>query len=303
MRVVLADGRTVTANADQEPDLYWALRGGGGGHLGVVTSFTTTTFAAPTITRAYLAWPFSDARHVVPAWLATAPTADRRLWSTLKLLGGASHPDGPTLFVSATWTGSPSGLDGALRPFLSAATTPSTDSRHTDSYLDTMLSYAGCSTIPVDQCHTGPGGSLQREAFAATSHIITADRLDLDTLLAQVHGAQGSGLTEAGISIDALGGAVAELDGSATAFGHRDALTTVQYTATYTSGPATKATGYVRGFRAAMTPTWGSGAYVNYADASLTDYASDYFGGNAARLARVRAQYDPDHFFTQPQDF
>ena len=303
MRVVLADGRSVTASAEQEPDLYWALRGGGGGHLGVVTSFTTTTFAAPTITRAYLAWPFSAARTVVPAWLATAPTADRRLWSTLKLLGGASHPGGPTLFMSATWTGSSGALDAALRPFLSTVPTPSTDSRHTDSYLDTMLSYAGCSTIPVDQCHTGPGGSLQREAFAATSHIITADRLDLDTVLAQVHSAQGSGLAEAGISIDALGGAVDDLDDAETAFGHRGALTTVQYTARYTSGPATRATSYVRGFRAAMTPTWGSGAYVNYADASLSDYAADYFGGNASRLAQVRAHYDPDHFFTQPQDF
>ena len=303
MRVVLADGRIVTASADQEPDLYWALRGGGGGHLGVVTSFTMRTFAAPTITRAYLAWPFSAARRVVPHWLATAPTADRRLWSTLKLLGGATHAGGPVLFMSATWTGSPSALDNALRPFLSSVPTPSTDSRHTDSYLNTMLAYAGCATIPVGRCHTGPGGSLPREAFAATSHIITEPRVDLTTLIDQVQAAQGSGLREAGISIDALGGAVDDMGGSASAFGHRGALTTVQYTATYTSGPATRATGYVRGFRAAMAPTWGSGAYVNYADSSLSHYASDYFGGNASRLAQVRASYDPHHFFTQPQDF
>jgi len=303
MRVVLADGRIVTATRDQEPDLFWALRGGGGGHLGVVTSFAMRTFAAPTITRAYLAWPFSAARDVVPHWLATAPTANRRLWSTLKLLGGAAHASGPVLFMSATWTGSPSALDTALRPFLSAVPTPSTDSRHTDSYLSTMLAYAGCSAIPVGSCHTGPGGSLPREAFAATSHIVTADHVDIGTLLAQVRGAQGSGLQEAGISIDALGGAVDDIGASDTAFGHRGALTTVQYTATYTSGPATRATAYVRGFRAAMTPTWGSGAYVNYADSSLTDYATDYFGANAARLAQVRAAYDPHHFFTQPQDY
>jgi hypothetical protein len=303
MRVVLADGRIVTASADQEPDLYWALRGGGGGHLGVVTSFTMKTFAAPTITRAFLAWPFSAARRVVPHWLATAPTADRRLWSTLKLLGGATHPSGPVLLMSATWTGQASALDTALRPFLSAVPTPSTDSRHSDSYLNTMLAYAGCSTIPVGQCHTGPGGSLQREAFAATSHIITADRVDLGTLLGQVQSAQGSGLHEAGISIDALGGAVDDVGGSETAFGHRGALTTVQYTATYTSGPATRATSYVRGFRAAMAPTWGSGAYVNYADSSLSHYRADYFGGNASRLGQVRTTYDPHHFFTQPQDY
>ncbi len=303
MRVVLADGRIVTASAHQEPDLYWALRGGGGGHLGVVTSFTMKTFVAPTITRAYVAWPFSAARQVVPHFLATVPSADRRLWATLKLLGGATHASGPVLFMSATWTGPPSSMSNALRPFLSRVPTPITDSRHTASYLETMLTYAGCSTIPVGRCHTGPGGSLQRQAFAATSHIITEPHVDMATLLAQVRKAQGSGLQEAGISIDALGGAVNDISATGSAFGHRGALTTVQYTATYTSGPATRATGYVRGFRSAMTPSWGSGAYVNYADASLGSYRTDYFGPNAARLSQARATYDPHHFFTQPQDF
>jgi hypothetical protein len=52
-----------------------------------------------------------------------------------------------------------------------------------------------------------------------------------------------------------------------------------------------------------MTPSWGTGAYVNYADASLKNYQQAYFGSNAGRLAQARATYDPHGFFTQPQDF
>lgn len=303
MQVVLADGRVVTASASDEPDLFWALRGGGGGHLGVVTSFTFRTFAAPTITRAYVAWPFSAANDVVRHWLEYVPGADPRLWATLKLLGGRAHPSGPALFMSATWTGAASALDGALKPLLSQVPTPSTNSRSTASYLDTMLTYAGCSSIPVSRCHTGPGGSLDREPFAATSHIINGTEVDMGALLDQVESAQSSRLEEAGISIDALGGRVQDLGATDTAFGHRDARATVQYTATYDSGPATAATAYVRGFRSAMAPTWGTGAYVNYADASIADYQQAYFGPNAGRLGRVRATYDPHRFFTQPQDF
>jgi len=303
MQVVLADGRVVTASADEEPDLFWALRGGGGGHLGVVTSFTFRTFAAPTINRAFVSWPFSAAGQVVPQWLRSIPDADPRLWATLKLLGGQTHPSGPVLLMSATWTGPASGMDAALKPLLSKVPTPTTDSRSTASYLDTMLIYAGCSSIPVEQCHTGPDGSLNREAFAATSHIINEAEVDMGALLDRVEAAQSSGLKEAGISIDALGGRVADVGASDTAFGHRGALATVQYTATYTSGPATAATSYVRGFRSAMTSSWGTGAYVNYADSTLSDYRQAYFGSNAGRLARARAAYDPDGFFTQPQDY
>jgi hypothetical protein len=235
--------------------------------------------------------------------LRTVPRADPRLWATLKLLGGRTHPSGPALFMSATWTGPASGMDAALEPLLGGVPAPTTDSRSTASYLDTMLTYAGCSSIPVSSCHTGPGGALNREAFAATSHVITSPDVDMSALLDRVGAAQGSGLKEAGLSIDALGGAVDDVGAADTAFGHRGALATVQYTATYDSGPATAATSYVRGFRDAMKPSWGIGAYVNYADSSLRHYQQAYFGANAARLARVRATYDPSGFFTQPQDF
>ncbi|WP_395695521.1 FAD-binding oxidoreductase [Nocardioides sp.] len=305
MQVVTADGTIRTASADEEPDLYWALRGGGGGHLGVVTSFVLDTQEAPTLSTFYLAWSLDAAPDVVAAWQGWAPSADHRLWSTLKGLGGQSHPSGPTLLLSGTWTGPSSALDGQLAGLLDHVPAPSTRSTKVLGYRDAMMSYAGCASIPADKCHTGPGGDLQREAFGATSHVAydPLDSAGIGDLVDQVQAAQSSGLKEAGISIDALGGRVRDLAPGDTAFVHRTALATVQYTATFPPGSAKAADAYVRGFRAAMTPHWGSHAYVNYADPTITDYLPAYFGANADRLAQARSTYDPHGFFTQPQDF
>jgi hypothetical protein len=101
--------------------------------------------------------------------------------------------------------------------------------------------------------------------------------------------------------MDTLGGRVRDLAPDETAFVHREALATVQYTATFPPGRPRAADAYVRGFRAAMAPHWGTHAYVNYADASIHGYRSAYFGANATRLAAAKRTYDPDGFFTQPQ--
>ncbi|MFL6174981.1 MAG: FAD-binding oxidoreductase [Marmoricola sp.] len=302
MQVVTADGRTRTVDASHDPDLFWALRGGGGGHLGVVTSFRFRTTAAPQLQTFYLSWPISAATQVIEAWQSWGPAADVRLWSTLKVLGGATHPSGPTVVLAGTWTG-PGEPD--LSGLLTHCPRPSAHTTTPRSYAAAMNAYAGCLSIPVSRCHTGPGGDLQREAFGATSHVayrpLTAP--GISTLLDRVSDADSTGLKEAGLSMDLLGGRVRELSPGATAFVHRDALMTVQYTATFTGTRASVADGFVRGFRSAMTPYWDDHAYVNYADASLKDPAQAYFGANARRLAGVRRTYDPDRFFTQPQGY
>jgi FAD/FMN-containing dehydrogenase len=303
MQVVTADEKVRIVDQHHDPDLFWALRGGGGGHLGVVTSFTLKTVPAPTLQTAFLQWPASAATQVIPVWQAWAPTADGRLWSTLKVLGGTKHASGPVVLVSVTWTGPASQFSGQLDGLLAHVPPASVNSRATRTYRQAMFSYAGCSNIPVGQCTTGPGGALKREAFAATSHV-AYDPLDdsgIDAVIGTVHDA--TGLLEAGISIDSLGGKVAAKAPDATAFVHRAALATVQYTATFPPGTPTKADSYVRGFRAAMVPHWGNHAYVNYSDPTIKRYKQAYFGANAARLAQVRAAYDPHRFFTQPQDF
>ncbi len=305
MEVVTVDGQVRSIDKVNDPDLFWALRGGGGGHLGVVANLTFATAAAPSLHTFYARWPIQAAAQVIEAWQQWAPAADARLWSTLKVLGGAVHPTGPTVLLSGTWTGSGSGLPGQLAGLLAHVPAPAAQATSSKTYGQAMASYAGCAGIPADRCHTGPGGDLNREAFGATSHVAYAplSSAGVSTLLDQVQRATGSGLKEAGISMDALGGKVLDLGPSDTAFVHRQALMTVQYTATFTGARARAADGFVRGFRSAMTPYWGNHAYVNYSDPTLPDYRAAYFGANATRLAAVKKTYDPHNFFVQPQGY
>jgi FAD/FMN-containing dehydrogenase len=300
-QIVTADGRVRTVDAARDPELFWALRGGGGGHLGVVTSLTLSTFAAPSIKSFFYQWPVSAAASVIAAWQEWAPTADARLWSTLKVLGGAAHPSGAVVMLSGTWVGA-----GAppVAAFLAKVPRPGVSSARTRTYGQAMAGYAGCAAMPVGQCHTGAGGALQREAFAATSHVAYRGlkASEVAVLVEHVRSAS-SRLKEVGISIDALGGAVGRVAPGATAFVHRKAIATVQYTATYTGNRAAEAAAFVGGFRAAMTPAWGEHAYVNYADPTLKRSSVAYFGANAPRLAAVRRRYDPDGLFTQPQAY
>jgi hypothetical protein len=305
--IVTADGEVRTANATSNPDLYWACRGGGGGHLGVATSFTFSTVPAPQVTMYALSWPFASAASVIAAWQDWASTADPRIWSTLKLLNGPKYGSQPGLFMSGTWLGNPADLNAQLAPLFAAAGSPSSNLRGTHSYHDAMMSYAGCANLPVAQCTTAPGGKLVRESFGATSHIAykKLDASGIQQIIDRVIAAKAvPGVREAGISMDALGGAVSKLAPDATAFPHRSALASIQYTATFPDGtdPA-PLDAYVRGFRAGMLPHWGDGAYVNYSDATLSDPTASYFAGNAARLKTIRSKYDPSGFFTQPQDY
>jgi FAD/FMN-containing dehydrogenase len=98
-----------------------------------------------------------------------------------------------------------------------------------------------------------------------------------------------------------FGGAIAAVDPAATAFVHRQALFNLQYQA-YWDDPADEQANvaWVRDLRTAMLP-YTTGTYVNFVDADIADWATAYYGSNLARLARVKAEYDPDDVFGGPQ--
>ncbi|MFD1720374.1 FAD-binding oxidoreductase [Amnibacterium endophyticum] len=287
--VVTADGRAHDVSAEREPDLFWACRGGGGGTLGVVTSLTFRTRPAPDVVMFFLAFPWSAAARVVDAWQRWAPAADPRLWSTLKLLGGTRHPSGPAVTLSGTWTGPQRGADASVDGFVRATgTTPLTHTARATEYGDAMRRYAG-DGARVSQSATSSIGS-RRLAPAEIRALVGAIERIADT----------SGMTEGGVSLDALGGAVADLRPGDTAFPWRNALWTAQYTAAFADGadPAPYDAA-VRRLRSTMRPAWGDAAYANYCDAAITDPAA-YFGANTPRLRGIARAADPQGLFAQP---
>lgn len=304
VEIVTADGVVHQASASRDSDLFWACRGGGGGVVGIVTSLTFATQPAPSVTMFALTWPWTAAAEVIDAWQTWAPGADDELWSTLKLLGGTTHPSGPVLTVSGTWTGSAL-VATVLAPFLSAVKTkPLTNVATAHTYQDAMLRYAGCAGEPASKCTTGTGGVLTRvaESGASTMPTATLSAAGITALVRSVEAAQQVvGMTEGGISLDALGGKAGAIAVADTAFPHRTALMSVQYTATFADGAPTKTFDqYVHGFRTTMSPYWGDAAYVNYADPSLPSPGQSYFGMNLARLTAIKKKVDPHSMFYQP---
>ncbi|GGK64555.1 FAD-binding oxidoreductase [Sphaerisporangium melleum] len=297
LRVVTADGKVRTCDAHHEPDLYWASRGGGGGNFGVAVSFTFRTFKAGDLVLFFLHWPWSRARKAIAAWQAWAPSAPDALWSNLHL----SQDPGRELQIGGTYTGSRAECERLLEPLIAKiGSAPSSRYITRTSYQHAMMVEAGCSGRTVSQCHLPgslPGqtrdGTFPRDSFSAKSHMAyrPLSASGIATLVDQV-GRPG----RHAVLLDALGGAVGRVRPDATAFPHRGALFSVQYYA-HRSGAAA----WLRGAHGAMAPHFGDHAYVNYIDPALSGWRQAYYGGNAARLAKVKAAYDPGRLFRFPQ--
>ncbi|WP_424536967.1 FAD-binding oxidoreductase [Sphaerisporangium viridialbum] len=297
LQIVTADGRVLTCDADHEPELYWASRGGGGGNFGVAVSFTFRTHATRDVTLFFLHWPWSRARKAVAAWQAWAPHEPDAMWSNLHL----TQDPALDLQIGGLYLGSRADCERRLEPLIAKiGAQPSTRYVTQTSYRNAMMIEAGCSTRTVSQCHRPgslPGqtadGRFPRDAFSAKSHMAYRP-LSASGIGALVEQTARPG--RHAVLLDALGGAVGRVRPGATAFPHRTALFSVQYYA-HMAGAAT----WLRGAHAAMAPHFGDHAYVNYIDPALPAWRQAYYGANAGRLAKVKAAYDPGRLFRFPQ--
>ena len=294
-QIVTADGRLRTASGKSNQDLYWALRGGGGGNFGVVTSLRFRAHRVPrSVSSFFLSWPWSRAADALAAWQKWAPHARTQLTSIFHLSGG----NGVTsVNVTGQYLGPAADLHRLLAPLTVVGGAAVRVASH--SYLDAQLAFAGCSRVSIKACHTAgtrSGGTLQRMSFRAKSDYVAkplpaaARAILVQQAEARAHIA-GSGA----ILFDAYGGAINRVAPTATAFVHRNVLFCIQY---LSSGAGTA---WLDSVHKRMRPYVTGGAYLNYTDPDLDNWQTAYYGSNYRRLLKVRRKYDPHHYFNFPQ--
>jgi FAD/FMN-containing dehydrogenase len=279
-RVVLADGGVVDCDHDHEPDLFWGLRGAGGGQFGVVTSLRFDTVAEPMTTRIEAHWSGSAHDDLVTAWQAWAPDAPDDLTANLTLVSEPGAPVQATLFGAST-------LDkGSTRELLSeligrAGAAPRVELR-------TGLPFHRLKDTFADP-RDSPARALRlRSEFFSRS----LDRGTLASLLAQLDEPRTTGRRQ--LTFTAMGGAYNRIAEDATAFAHRGERFLLEHIAGPTDSWVDRSW--------ATAHTEGSGrVYPNFPDPALDDWAVAYHGGNHARLAAVKHAYDPHRFFDFPQ--
>ena len=300
-QIVTADGQLRECNATQNPDLFWAVRGGGGGNFGVVTSFTFQTHATQDLTNFAANFQSTDLPSVFAAWQSWLPTLPDNIWATIIL--SFINPNGaPIVLVSGVCIGGQATLQPYWDQFLtSAQATPTTSNVTVTSYRDTVM--AACSGLTVSQCHLvgqTADGEIQRAPFASTSDFYGAPLppQGVQALMDGIAAAQASGIPGQ-MFFDSMGGALGRVAPDATAFPHRNALFSAEYfmfTAADDQSPT-----WSNGMRTRMHAWTTGGAYVNYIDPLIPDWQTAYYGTNYTRLTQVKAQYDPNRLFRFPQ--
>jgi FAD/FMN-containing dehydrogenase len=297
-QVVLADGRVVECDEHHDGELFWALRGAGGRHFGVVTSLVFRTLPAPATTVFHLVWPPALAAAVVRAWQAYAPDALEELDATLRLTAASDvgrQPGvevvGSLLDCEADATELLGELVGRVGADPVAASHRHLPHRAAKRYLK------GLGSVEDRRERSGPERPLQPGHLYTKSEFLRRPpgRDDRDAGRAP-HPRVGP-RPVAGGRLPTVGGAYNRVPADATAFAHRGERFLVQHLVQVGADAAPAERAAAREWMACswtLVHPWGSGGvYPNFPDPDLQDWAHAYYGTtNYDRLRLVKAAYD-----------
>ncbi len=288
--VVTADGRLRHASADAEPELFWALRGGGG-NFGVVTSFEFETRPlGPQVAAGMALWPLDRGREVLDLFRrVTAEASDE--FCALVILRRA-----PPLPVV------PKQMHGALVAGIAACHVGSVEEG-----LEAMAPIKALGGAIADTIAPKPFSAFQQFLDAGQPfgrrYYWKSDYYDslppeMDEVLLEHAGRIGS--PHSALLCMQLGGVARRTDAGATAVGRRDASFVINVQGAWEDRAEDDANiAWTRQFWEALRPFANGGLYVNFMTAEEGEARLRAAYGDAihARLAAVKARYDPDNMF------
>ena len=290
--LVTADSSVVRANASENPDLFWALRGGGG-NFGVVTEFELKLHPLTAVVLAEGLSAEADIRSLLEYWrdfMAEAPLDLK--WNVnlcmaphtnkvpIKLRGR------PVASNSLIWTGDPE----AGRSYLERALSM----RSPDSVSSRIVSFMDLQTMADSDFPDG------RRYYTKSGYFTYLDDRTIDHLVEAVSTVPSS---EIQIELAYLGGAAAQVAAQESAFGDRSAPFIMNLLAGWSEASADDGNvSWIRGLFHKLRPAMKPGAYVNFMSGDEQDRVPEVYQERWDRMVTVKSRYDPDNFFRLNQN-
>lgn len=286
--VVTADGQLLHVDDKSHPDLFWAIRGGGG-NFGVAIRFKFQLQKVASVFGGMLILPATE--DVIAGFLTEAEAAPDELSTIANVMPAPPMPFLPAdmhgkliMFAMLVYAGNADDGERAVAPFRKL-TTPLAD----------ML-----KPMTYPEIYQEEGGDYHPVAASRTMFIDRVDHSVAETILNHLKASTG---LMAVTQLRALGGAMALVPVEATAFAHRKSRIMVNLAALY-ENPAEKATheAWVKNFAAAVRQSDG-GVYVNFlGNEGEAQIRAAYPGSTWDRLRQVKEKYDPTNLFRLNQN-
>jgi hypothetical protein len=290
--LVTADSSVVHANAKENPDLFWALRGGGG-NFGVVTEFELKLHPLTAVVLAEGLSPEADIRLLLECWrdfMADAPldlkwNIDLRLAPYTKKTPN-DFRGRPVASNSLIWTGDPE----AGRPYLERALSMCSS----DSVSSKIVSFLDLQTMADSAFPHG------RRYYTKSGYFTYLDDGTIDRLVEAVATIPSS---ETQIELAYLGGAAARIAAKETAFGDRSAPFIMNLLANWSEASADAGNiSWIRGLFDKLRPAMKPGVYINFMSGDEQDRVPEAYQERWDRMVAIKMHYDPNNFFRLNQN-
>jgi FAD/FMN-containing dehydrogenase len=279
--VVLADGRLVHCDGRENPDLFWALRGGGG-NFGVVTAMRVRLHPIRQVLAGMMLFSWSEAESVLRGYAEVISDAPDKL---SMIAGMLSAPDGsPVVLLAPMWSGEASQGEKLIAR-LRQLGTPVMDQVGPTPYRCWLNMFG--TVAPVGRHYAAQTRSLAR--------------FTPEVILTLVAGGQQRSSPLAAIIVHDFGGAATRISLAETAFGLRKEHFMVEIIAAWESSGEDDGhihREWARTASAYLAPHALPGGYPNMLGPEEHERAAQAYGANLGRLQRVKRLFDPENVFT-----